>query len=102
MCVCVCQGITRFTRSSRLDLYGHTGVLGSGRSPFQQAFNAGQGCIPVLRLDQCDMHLGQNLARCVCVCALPIAPPMEVLFIAITSRRWQFFDSMCVCVCVCE
>ena len=34
--VCVCMGhggSTVFTRSSRLDLYGHTGVLGSGRSP---------------------------------------------------------------------
>ena len=35
VCVCVCPtvGITVFTRSSRLDLYGHTGVLGLGRSP---------------------------------------------------------------------
>ena len=33
VCVCVCVGTTVFTRSSRLDLYGHTGVLGSGRSP---------------------------------------------------------------------
>ena len=57
-------GITVFTRSSRFDLYGYTGVLGSGRSPLQQAFGAGQGCVPVLPLDQCDMHLGQNLARC--------------------------------------
>ena len=36
-CVCVCVlgggGSTVFTRSSRLDLYGHAGVLGSGRSP---------------------------------------------------------------------
>ena len=32
--VCVSEGgSTVFTRSSRLDLYGHTGVLGSGRSP---------------------------------------------------------------------
>ena len=30
------------TRSSRLDLYGRTGVLRSGRSPLQQAFGAGQ------------------------------------------------------------
>ena len=55
-------GITVLTKSSRLDLYGHTGVLGSGRSPLWQAFGAGQGCIPVLPLG--DMHLGQNLARC--------------------------------------
>ena len=54
VCVCVCAlrgSITVLARSSRLDLYGHTGVLGSG-------------CIPVLPLDQCDMHLGENLARC--------------------------------------
>ena len=25
-------------------------------------------CVPVSPLDQCDMHLGQNLARCPCVC----------------------------------
>ena len=32
VCVWGGGGITVFTRSSRLDLYGHTGVLGSGRS----------------------------------------------------------------------
>ena len=35
VCVCVCaraRGTTVFTRSSWLDLCGHTGVLGSGRS----------------------------------------------------------------------
>ena len=34
-CVCVCQGrgVTIFYQVSRLSLYGHTGVLGSGRSP---------------------------------------------------------------------
>ena len=45
-----------FYQVSRLSLYGHTGVLGSGRSPLVQAFGAGQGCVPVLPLDQCDMH----------------------------------------------
>ena len=36
VCVRVCDplsGCTVFTRSSRLDPYGHTGVLGSGRFP---------------------------------------------------------------------
>ena len=36
VCVCVCareEGTTVFTRSSRLDLYGHTSVLGSSHSP---------------------------------------------------------------------
>ena len=33
VCVCARAGSTVFTRSSRLDPYGYTGVLGSGRSP---------------------------------------------------------------------
>ena len=69
-CVCVCVCVfgysSIFSRSSRLDLYGHTGILGSGRFPII----AGPRCRPgVLR--PCvaprpydDMHLGQNLARC--------------------------------------
>ena len=69
VCVCVCAGVEgvgfhHFYQVSRLSLYGHTGVLGSGRSPLEQAHGAGQGCVPVLPLDQCDMHLGQNLACC--------------------------------------
>ena len=37
-------------------MYAHTGVLRSGRSPIGEAHGAGQGCVPVLPLDQCDMH----------------------------------------------
>ena len=55
----MCVGITIFTRSSRLSLCGHTGVLGSGRSPLEQARGAGQGCVPVAPLDQC---------MCMCMC----------------------------------
>ena len=64
--VCVWRGggVYHCYRASRLTLYGHTGVLGSGRSPFGEAHGAGQGCVPVLPLDQCDMHLGQTPARC--------------------------------------
>ena len=37
VCVCVrVDGSTVFIRFSRLDLYGHTGVLGSGRSPLMR------------------------------------------------------------------
>ena len=50
-------GVRHFFQVSRLSLYDHTGVLGSGRSPLE-AHGAGQGCVPVLPLDQCDMHFG--------------------------------------------
>ena len=33
VCVCVPRGFHHFYQVSRLSLYGHTGVLGSGRSP---------------------------------------------------------------------
>ena len=49
VCVCVCVfvwGITILYQVSRLSLYGHTGVLGSGRSPLVQAFGRGEGCVP--------------------------------------------------------
>ena len=58
-CVCVCVWVVVsfiFYQVSRLSLFGHIGVLGSGRSPLVQAFGTGQGCVPVLPLDRCDMH----------------------------------------------
>ena len=54
----MCVWFHHFYQVSRLSLYGHTGVLGSGRSPLVigEAHGAGQGCVPVLPLDQCYMH----------------------------------------------
>ena len=59
LCLCMCaraQVYYHFYQVSWLSLYGHTGVLRSGRSPLVQAFGTGQGCVPVLPLDHCDMH----------------------------------------------
>ena len=46
------QGFHHLYQVSRLSLYGHTGVLGSGRPPLAQARGASL-CYP---FDQCDMH----------------------------------------------
>ena len=64
VCVCVCVGCTVFTRSSLLDPYGHTGWVGSLPHHSRPTVQARGVCVPVLPLDQCVMHLGQNLARC--------------------------------------
>ena len=61
VCVSVCVfvrggGYYHFSKVSPFSLYGHTGVLGLGRSPLEQAFSTGQGCIPVLPLDQHNLH----------------------------------------------
>ena len=58
-------GFHHFYQVSLLSLYGHTGVLRSGRSPLVQAFGTGHGCVPVLPLDHCNMH---SRPVCVCVC----------------------------------
>ena len=57
MCVCVCarMGFHHFHQVSRLSLYGHTGVLGSGCSPLVRPTVQARG-VTVLPLDQCDMH----------------------------------------------
>ena len=39
---------------------GNMAMTGSSNS----CRGEGCECVPVLPLDQCDMHLGQNLARC--------------------------------------
>ena len=56
VCVYVC-GYYRFYQVFPLDLSGHTAILGSGHSP---PIIAGLRCrpryIPVLPLNQCDMH----------------------------------------------
>ena len=55
VCVCVCGGggTTVFTRSSRLDLHGHTGVLGSGRPHIGEAHGAGRGGVAILERKAC-------------------------------------------------
>ena len=64
VCVCMCTGgvgSTVFTRSSRLDPYGHTGVLGSGRYPII----AGPRCRPGVFASLC------------CVCVLGEGGPIN-------------------------
>ena len=74
-----------------------------GSLPIGEAHGAGQGCIPVLPLDQCDMHLSQNLARCPRttleggVVALWL-PPGQLDGISSTSPSLPCCTVCCVCI----
>ena len=56
----IAGGFHHFYQVSRLSLYGHTGVLGSRRSPLEQAIGASL-CCPWTSV---ICTLGQNLACC--------------------------------------
>ena len=105
----VCKGgccFHQFYQVPRLSLYGHTGVLGSGRSPFGEAHGAGQGCFPVLPLDQCDMHfrpepgalpqdhLGSGVVA-------PYLPLGQLHGISLTSPSSPCCPVCCVCIGAC-
>ena len=60
-------GFHHLYQVSQLSLYGHTSVLRLGRFPVVQAFGTRKECVPVLPLDQCDMH-SRPVCVCVCVC----------------------------------
>ena len=57
VCVCVCVGgVAIFTRSPGLARMAWRPRVGS--LPSKQAHCTGSGCVPVVPLDQCDMHFG--------------------------------------------
>ena len=58
------MGFHHFFQVSRLSLYGHTGVLGSHRSPFVRPTVQARGPSLCCPSTSAICTLGQNLARC--------------------------------------
>ena len=104
VCVCLREDVLHnFSQVSRLSLYGHTGVLGSGHSPFGEAHGAGQGCVPVLPLDQCDMHFRPDLGSLPrdhpgSGVLAPWLPPGQLHSGSSTSPSLPCCPTCCVCI----
>ena len=64
VCACVCDTGAGFHHFSQVSLYGHTGVLRSGRSPLVRPTVQARGASLCCPLTSAICTSGQNLARC--------------------------------------
>ena len=110
VCVCVCAGVRGFHHSfqvSRLSLYGHTGVLGSGRSPLVRPTVQARGASLCCPSTSAICTLRQNLAHCLRT-TLEVGQWLHgfrrassTVLVQRARHRHVALGVVCVCVCVC-
>ena len=103
VCVCVCAGgYCHFYQVSRISPYGHSGVLGLGRSHRSRPTVRAQGASLCYPSTSVICTLDQNLARCprttleVRVVA-PWLPPGQLHGNSLTGPSWPCCAVCCVC-----